>query len=86
MSWIVDNSTAYCSMLRGHSGSAAIDELLRLWIFSGIPLPIAVALMPSAHQPADALSRGAVGTVTRADTAWRHTKAVLVPWRIPNQF
>jgi hypothetical protein len=55
--WTTDNMTVYHALLRGHSGSEAIDEMLRVWI-SMAPVPRAVRWVPTSLQPADGLSRG----------------------------
>ena len=55
--WAVDNTAAGRAVLKGHSPSAAGDEILRRWIDSGL-LPSHVKLVPTVCQRADLLSRG----------------------------
>jgi hypothetical protein len=55
--WTTDNMTVFHALVKGHSGSEAIDEMLRVWI-SMAPIPRAVRWVPTSIQPADGLSRG----------------------------
>lgn len=55
--WAVDNTAAGRALIKGHSASAAGDEVLRRWIDSGL-LPSHVRFVPTTCQRADLLSRG----------------------------
>jgi hypothetical protein len=54
--WVVDNTAASRAMIRGHSGSAACDALLRSWI-RFVHTPTFVTWVDTNCQIADSLTR-----------------------------
>jgi hypothetical protein len=85
-SWAVDNTNAFHAMLKGHAGSCALDELLRLWLTVARP-PLRASRVPTEAQPADTLSRCLDPTSTQltewSATAWLSFPAVTICWRAP---
>jgi hypothetical protein len=78
--WTTDNMTVYHALLRGHSGSEAIDEMLRVWI-STAPVPRAVRWVPTKLQPADGLSRGDAPDLEELRKAdWTLSAPVPIRW------
>jgi hypothetical protein len=78
--WTTDNMTVFHALLRGHSGSEAIDEMLRVWI-SLAPVPRAVRWVPTSLQPADGLSRGDDPVIEELQKAnWTLTAPVPIRW------
>jgi hypothetical protein len=87
--WTVDNTSAAFAMIRGHSGSEVLDALLRLWILTA-ELPVAVRIVKSELQIADALSRTRAGdaehddSLHRINDAWRSVDVTHRKWTIPH--
>jgi hypothetical protein len=80
--WTTDNMTAFHAMLKGHSGSEAIDEMLRLWIALA-PIPRAVRWVPTTIQPADGLSRGEPPRVEELrNRSWMSSEPVPIRWTV----
>jgi hypothetical protein len=80
--WTTDNKVAFHALLKGHSGSDAIDEMLRLWI-ARAPIPRAVRWVPSASQPADGLSRGEPPRVEELQKrSWMSSEPVPIRWTV----
>jgi hypothetical protein len=83
--WTTDNKIAFHAMLKGHSGSEAVDEILRLWI-AVAPLPRAVRWVPTTLMPADGLSRGEEPTVEELQgRPWMSYEPIPVRWIIRRQ-
>jgi hypothetical protein len=80
--WTTDNMTAFHAILKGHSGSEAIDEMLRLWIALA-PIPRAVRWVPTTMQPADGLSRGEPPNVEELrQRSWMSSEPVPIRWTV----
>jgi hypothetical protein len=78
--WTTDNMTVFHALLKGHSGSEAIDEMLRVWI-SMAPVPRAVRWVSTSLQPADGLSRGEDPVFEELQrTNWTRTAPVPIRW------
>jgi hypothetical protein len=80
--WTTDNMIAFHAMLKGHSGSEAIDEMLRIWI-TVAPLPRAVRWVPTTLMPADGLSRGEEPVLQELQRReWMTSEPIPIRWRV----